>query len=109
MDRARSLQNRGVAGVDSGGVPGIAIVSETNYPRSMASMKGITIKLPETTLRELQQRARRSGRSVSSLIREIVERPPQEGESVYAMVADLAGSLEGSRKAATNARRKFGR
>lgn len=72
-------------------------------------MKGITVKLPETTLQLLRQRAQRSGRSVSSLIRELVEREPGEGETVHAMISDLAGCLEGSPRAATNARRKFQR
>lgn len=75
----------------------------------MASMRKITVRLAEATLRQLRQRARRSGRSVSSLIRELVEREPGEGETVYAMISDLAGCLEGSARTATNARRKFRR
>ena len=57
----------------------------------MAIMKGITIKLPETTLRRLRQEARATGRSVAAL------------------ASDLAGSVAGGRKAATNERRKFSR
>ena len=57
----------------------------------MAIMKGITIKLPETTLRRLRQEARATGRSVAAL------------------TSDLAGSVAGGRKAATNERRKFSR
>lgn len=75
----------------------------------MGTMKGITVKFPEKTLQQLRQRARRSGRSVSALIRELVERGPEKGETVYAMTADLAGILEGRTEAATNARRKFRR
>lgn len=67
------------------------------------------MKLPEATLRQLRQRARRSGRSVSSLIRELVEREPEAGGTVYEKVADLAGCLEGSAQPATNARRRFRR
>lgn len=73
-------------------------------------MKGITIKLPEETLRRLRQEARATGRSVAAIVRERVEAPSDDDEvSVYAASADLAGCLEGSRKAATNARRKFRR
>lgn len=74
----------------------------------MARMKGITIKLSETTLLRLRQEARASGRSVAALIRERIEAPSSRGEeSVYALSSDLAGSVAGSRKAATNARRRF--
>ena len=75
---------------------------------SMA-MKGITIKLPETTLRRLEQEARASGRSVAAIIRERVEAQPHAGESVYSLTRDLAGNLSGRSKAATNERRKFKR
>lgn len=73
-------------------------------------MKGITIKLPDTTLRRLRQQAREAGRSVAALVRERVEggqdrRPP----SVYSVTDDLAGSLAGRRRPATNARRRFRR
>ena len=77
----------------------------------MAEMRGITIKLPEPTLRELRQQARSTGRSVAALVRECVERGPgsRDGTSVHAATADLAGVLAGSRRAATNRRRKFRR
>jgi hypothetical protein len=76
----------------------------------MGRMRGITIKLPETTLRRLRQRARDSGRSVAELVRERVEAAPdRDGGSVYELTADLAGSLAGGRRAATNARRRFRR
>jgi hypothetical protein len=76
----------------------------------MAEMKGITIKLPETTLRRLRQEARAAGRSVAALVRERVEAAPDRGaRSVFTMAPDLAGSLAGGRRAATNARLKFGR
>ena len=79
-------------------------------PCVMAVMKGITIKLPEATLRRLKQEARATGRSVAALVRERVETPPdRDGGSVYALSSDLAGSLAGSRRAATNERRKFRR
>jgi predicted DNA-binding protein len=71
-------------------------------------MKGITIKLPETTLKRLQQQARETGRSVAALVRERVEAGSDSGErSVYALTSDLAGVVDGPRKAATNARRRF--
>ena len=74
----------------------------------MAIMKGITIKLPETTLRRLRQEARTTGRSVAAVVRERVEAPwDRDGRSVFAVTSDLAGSVAGSRKAATNERRKF--
>ena len=71
-------------------------------------MKGITIKLPEETLRRLQLEAQATGRSVAALVRERVEAPANDAaQSVYKLTADLAGSLKGARKPATNARRKF--
>ena len=73
-------------------------------------MKGITVKLPETTLRRLRQEARATGRSVSALIRERVEALPRRAaRSVYEITSDLAGSVAGNREAATNKRRKFAR
>jgi len=73
-------------------------------------MKGISIKLPEMTLRRLQQQARRAGRSVASLVRERVESgPDRHARSVYAVTADLAGSLAGRRRPASNERRRFRR
>lgn len=88
-------------------VSGIAVLSEVSYP---AVMKGITVKLPEDTLRRLRKEAEATGRSVAALIRERVE-VPQDGDdgSVYALTLDLAGSVAGSRKSATNARRRFRR
>jgi predicted DNA-binding protein len=73
-------------------------------------MKGITIKLPEEILQRLRQEARATGRSIAELIRECVEaRPNGKRESIYALTSDLAGALDGSRKSATNARRRFRR
>ena len=49
-------------------------------------MKGITIKLSETTLRQLRNHARETGRSVAALVRERVEIPPgHASESVFAL------------------------
>jgi predicted DNA-binding protein len=73
------------------------------------AMKGITIKLPESTLKRLEQEARASGRTVSAIIRERVEAETDAGDSVYSLIHDLAGSLSGSGRAATNDRRKFRR
>jgi predicted transcriptional regulator len=76
----------------------------------MATMRGITIKLPDATLRRLKQEARATGRSVAALVRERVEAPRErDGRSVFALTFDLAGSLSGGRRAATNERRKFRR
>jgi len=73
-------------------------------------MKGITVKLPDTTLRWLRQEARTTGRSVAALIRERLEDVPSRGsQSVYEITLDLAGSVAGSRKPATNDRRRFAR
>jgi predicted transcriptional regulator len=73
-------------------------------------MKGITIKLPDTTLRRLRQEARAAGRSVAALIRERLEALPHRGNrSVYEITVDLAGSVAGSRKPASNERRRFAR
>jgi hypothetical protein len=73
-------------------------------------MKGITIKLPESTLRRIRDEARATGRSVAAVVRDCVEAPlEQAARSVHAEAADLAGSLAGRRQAATNARRRFRR
>jgi predicted DNA-binding protein len=73
-------------------------------------MKGITIKLPEEILQRLRQEARATGRSIAELVRERVEaRPNGRRETIYTVTSALAGVLDGSRKAATNARRRFRR
>jgi hypothetical protein len=87
---------------------GISGLSDLCYPLGMG-MRGITIKLPEAVARQLRDQARQSGRSVAALIRERIEAPPRDGESVYAVSADLAGSLAGRRLPATNARARFRR
>ncbi|HEU4619850.1 MAG TPA: CopG family transcriptional regulator [Gammaproteobacteria bacterium] len=76
---------------------------------TIVAMKGITIKLPASTLKRLEQEARASGRSVAAIVRERVEAQPDARDSVYALTHDLAGSVAGGRKAATNERRKFKR
>ena len=74
------------------------------------AMKGITIKLTDTTLRQLRNQARESGRSVAALVRERVEPAPDTaGESFFALTSDLAGALAGRRHPAVNTRRKFRR
>ena len=73
-------------------------------------MRGITIKLPDDLLRRIREQARESGRSVASIVRECLEAAlGGRAESVYSRTKDLAGSLDGSRKAATNARKRFRR
>ena len=73
-------------------------------------MKGITVKLPDATLRRLRQEARATGRSVAALIRERLHFAPGRGSRpVYEITADLAGCVAGGRKSATNDRRKFAR
>ena len=73
-------------------------------------MKAISVKLPEATLRRLREEARVTGRSVSAVIRERVEAPHEDhAQAVHTLAGDLAGSVSGSRKPATNERRKFGR
>jgi predicted transcriptional regulator len=73
-------------------------------------MKGITIKLSEDTLQRLRKDAQATGRSIAALIRERVETPQDEDAgSVYGLTGDLAGSVAGGRKAATNKRRRFRR
>jgi predicted transcriptional regulator len=86
---------------------GVADLSDISYLILMGGMKGITIKLPDSVARRLRQQARQSGRSVAALIRERLEVSP--GDSVYAVSADLAGSLAGRRAPATNARQRFKR
>lgn len=72
-------------------------------------MKGITVKLPDATLRRLRQEARTTGRSVAALIRERLEAVRGGSRSIYEITAHLAGSVAGSRKPATNDRRRFAR
>ncbi|HTY48648.1 MAG TPA: hypothetical protein VMB48_03025 [Steroidobacteraceae bacterium] len=73
-------------------------------------MKGITIKLPEGLLQRLAAEARASGRSIAAVVRSRLETPgPAPRGSVHAQAADLAGSLAGSTRSATNDRRRFRR
>ncbi len=66
-------------------------------------MKGITIKLSETTLQRLKREAQESGRSIAALVRDRIEAPrDRHDQSVFGLTSDLAGSLSGRRKAATN-------
>ena len=88
----------------------------------MIAVDAITIKLPEELLRQLRREATATQRSVGAVIRERLEgsstpraepgpggeAAPPEG-SVYALIPDLVGSLAGSGRGATNARRKFRR
>jgi hypothetical protein len=90
----------------SGGIPALSVAS---YTENMSRMKGITIKLPEAVAQHLREQARQSGRSIAALVRERIEAEPVGANSVYAISADLAGSLAGSGVPATNARRKFRR
>lgn len=76
----------------------------------MSRMIGVTIKLPDTTVRQLRHEAKAAGRSVSALVRERLDARLDRGKrSVYAVTSDLAGSAAGSRNSATNDRRRFGR
>jgi hypothetical protein len=80
--------------------------------RSSFVMRGITIKLPEATLQALTAEARASGRSIAAVVRSRLDAPRSAGDgpgdtSVYAQAGDLAGSLAGSRRSASNERRKF--
>jgi predicted DNA-binding protein len=73
-------------------------------------MYGITIKLPESTLKRLREEARATGRSVAALVRERLEAVrDHDSSSVYALTEDLAGSVRGSRRAAANERSRFRR
>lgn len=62
-------------------------------------MKGITVKLPDATLRQLRQEARATGRSVAALIRAKLEALPRRRgrRSVYEITSDLAGSVAGGK------------
>jgi Ribbon-helix-helix protein, copG family len=104
----KCISRRAVEEETSAEMPGIAHLSDMDYPVAVG-MKSITIKLPEAVARELREHARQSGRSVAALIRERLEKPPEGGGSFYALSADLAGSLAGSRMSATNTRRRFRR
>jgi plasmid stability protein len=73
-------------------------------------MRGITIKLPEATLRRLDVEAKATGRSIAAVVRERLDADvrPVSG-TLHDLAGDLAGALTGSRLAATNERRKFRR
>jgi predicted DNA-binding protein len=90
------------------GLHRIPYLSDLCYPVGMG-MKGITVKLPEAVAQQLRDQARQSGRSFAALIRERIEAPHRDSESVYAVSADLAGSVSGRRLPATNARARFRR
>jgi predicted DNA-binding protein len=72
-------------------------------------MKVVSVKLPEATLKRLREEAQATGRSVGAILRERAEAAVNVPASVHDMASDLAGSLEGSRRSATNARRRFRR
>lgn len=63
-------------------------------------MKTLTIKVPDELARRLEQRAKRSGRSKSSLARESIERDldrdraVEEPPSVYDLVKDDLGCVD---------------
>jgi hypothetical protein len=83
----------------------IVILSDPEYD---SDMKGITIKLSEMTLRRLRQEAHTTGRTVAALVRDRVEGIERgRSDSVYSLTSDLAGSLAGPRRSATNDRRRF--
>ncbi|PWU00799.1 MAG: hypothetical protein C5B51_24470 [Terriglobia bacterium] len=111
----RILEQSEPGGVHAGdyvlglGLHCIAELSDQGYPMKMGGMKGITVKLPEAVARQLREQARQSGRSMAALIRERIEAPFRDGGSVYAVSADLAGSLSGRNLPATNARARFRR
>src|SRR5688572_28487752 len=87
---------------------GITRLSESSYA---PLVRGLTIKLTDDMLRKLAEDARTSGRSVAAVVREKLQAQPTGlGESsVHAQAGDLAGVLVGSRRSATNERRKFRR
>ncbi len=73
-------------------------------------MEGITIKLPEVTLRRLREEARTTGRSVAALVRERIEGTSRKAQpTVWDLSSHLAGVFEGTGKSATNDRVKFRR
>lgn len=73
-------------------------------------MKGITIKLPEATLRALAAEAQASGSSIAAIVRSRLDASADAADgSVYAQARDLAGALAGSRVPASNERRRFRR
>jgi hypothetical protein len=73
-----------------------------------SDMKGITVKLSEATVRRLRQEAQASGRTVAALVRDRLEGIHRDNaDSVYSLTSDLAGTVAGPRRSATNARRRF--
>jgi len=77
---------------------------------TLPEMKGITVKLSDSTLERLRREARVTGRSVAAIVRDCVEgESARESRTVHDLAGDLAGSVRGSRKPATNERRRFRR
>lgn len=69
-----------------------------------ASVKTITVKLPEALAAWLSRRARSLGRPQSELVREALERSRQGtgGATCHDLFADACGSVEGPADLATN-------
>ena len=73
-------------------------------------MRGITIKLPESTLRRLNTEAKATGRSIAAIVRERLDAGVQSTSgTLHELAGDLVGVLAGSRRAASNERSKFRR
>ena len=73
-------------------------------------MTAISLKLPETLLRQVEQEAAARGVPKSAVIRDCIERTLRRGKSAKRLVscldlaADLVGSQPGSPDASTNRR-----
>jgi predicted DNA-binding protein len=72
-------------------------------------MSTVSLKLPEALHRRLAATATRSGRSKSAILREALERyldaaEPATAGSVYDLVRDVLGSVEGPKDLSTNPR-----
>lgn len=87
----------------------MAIPRERYYHKQMAGLIAISIKLPEATVRRLRWQAKARGSSVSALVRERLDEPRRDGQTVGDLAGDLVGSVNGPAISATNDRIKFRR
>ena len=72
-------------------------------------MNTVSLKLPDALHKRLEETASRSGRSKSAILREALEHyldrtEPAAKGSVYDLLRDVVGSVEGPSDLSTNAR-----
>jgi hypothetical protein len=73
-------------------------------PQYDATMKTVTVKLPESLAEWLARRARELGRPQSDLVREALQRTREGsgGSSCHDLFADVCGVIDGPKDLSTN-------